>query len=88
MFLSGDIILGEQMASVLPQSAVLQRDNSAYVFVVGADSRVAAQKVMTGRRQGTLIEISSGLKPDVRVVESGGAFLVEGDVVRVTGSVK
>lgn len=88
MFLSGDIMLGEQMAWVLPQSAVLQRDNAAYVFVVGADSRVAAQKVMTGRRQGTLIEIESGIKPDVRVVESGGAFLVEGDVVRVTGSVK
>lgn len=83
MFMGGDLLLGDSGAMVLPQSAVMLRDNSAYVFVLGVDSRVAAKKVTTGRRQGRQIEITSGLETGVKVVESGGAFLVEGDQVRV-----
>jgi len=85
MFAKGVFLAGENTATVLPQSAVLLRDNSPFVFVVGADSHVAAKKIITGRRQGNLIEIVSGLSPEVQVVESGGAFLVEGDLVRVAG---
>lgn len=84
MFAKGSILTGEQPAMVLPQSAVMLRDNFAYVLVVGADSHVAGKRVVTGRRQDKQIEIVSGLDASVRVVESGGAFLVEGDQVRVS----
>ncbi|MDD4928481.1 MAG: efflux RND transporter periplasmic adaptor subunit [Gallionella sp.] len=86
MFAKGVIVSGERAAMVLPQSAVLLRDNYAYVYVLAPDFHVAAKKVATGRRQGNQIEIVSGLAPGVQVVESGGSFLVEGDLVRVTGT--
>lgn len=86
MFTQGVFLTGEQSAMVLPQSAVMLRDKSAYVLVVGADAHVMAKKVVTGRRQDKQIEVISGLDAGVRVVETGGAFLVEGDQVRVSES--
>lgn len=85
MFVSGAFQLLQQAASVsmLPQSAVVLRNGGAYVLVVGKDSHVHELKVRIGRRHGEQIEIVAGLQPGVPVVETGGAFLVEGDVVRV-----
>ncbi len=86
MFARGDFELGRATAQTLPQSAVLLRDGFSYVFQVGADSKVTQTKVMTGRRQGDRIEIVSGLHASAQVVSSGGAFLGDGDGVRVVES--
>jgi RND family efflux transporter MFP subunit len=85
MFLRGSFQLSEQTrpVSVLPQSAVMLRDGNAFVFVVGPDLRVKECRVTVGRRGAEQIEIIDGLASGVQVVETGGAFLVEGDVVRV-----
>lgn len=85
MFARGSFQLGEQAkpVSVLPQSAVMLRDGTAFVFAVGADMRVKERIVSVGRRFGEQIEVTGGLEADVQVVETGGAFLVEGDQVRV-----
>lgn len=85
MFTRGSFQMGDQASSVsvLPQSAVMLRDGTAFVFVVGADMRVKERKVTVGRRFGEQIEVTGGLEADVQVVETGGAFLVEGDLVRV-----
>jgi RND family efflux transporter MFP subunit len=88
MFARGRFQLGPQSASVLPQSAVVLKDAAAYVFVVDASSRVRERKVNVGRRHGEQIQITGGLEEGVTVVESGGAFLVDGDLVRLAGSVK
>lgn len=90
MFARGTFQLGQQEVplSVLPQSAVVLRDGGAYVFLIDEQSRVRERKVSAGRRHGEQIEIVAGLAQGVPVVESGGAFLVDGDVVRVTGSTK
>lgn len=90
MFSRGTFQLGQQAAPlwVLPQSAVVLRGGVAYVFLIDEQSRVRERKVSIGRRHGEQIEIVAGLAQGVPVVESGGAFLVEGDVVRVTGSTK
>lgn len=90
MFSRGTFQLGQQAAPlwVLPQSAVVLRSGVAYVFLIDEQSRVRERKVSIGRRHGEQIEIVAGLAQGVPVVESGGAFLVEGDVVRVTGSTK
>ncbi len=62
---------------------MLLRDGFAYVFLVGADNKVMQSKVEVGRRLGDRIEIVAGLPPAVRVVETGGGFLADGDIVRV-----
>lgn len=78
-----DISGGKKTLLSLPQSAVLQRNNKAYVLVVGPDQRVAERFVTVGQRSGDRIEIRQGLKPGEAVVESGGAFLTEGDTVQL-----
>jgi RND family efflux transporter MFP subunit len=83
MFARGLIRLGQSTALSLPESAVSLRDGNSYIFVVGTDDRVAQVKVETGRRAAGRVEILGGLEPDARVVERGGAFLNDGDLVRV-----
>lgn len=86
MFARGDIEIGRSRGLTLPQSAVVLRDGFSYALTVGADSRVALVKVGIGRRWNDRIEITSGLAPAARVVASGGAFLADGDLVRVVDS--
>jgi hypothetical protein len=62
---------------------VVLRDGFSYVFLVGADNKVAQAKVDVGRRVGERIEIVAGLPPAARVVETGAGFLADGDTVRV-----
>ncbi len=78
-----DISGGKRSLQSLPQSAVMQRGSMTYVLVVGADNHVHERAVKTGQRSGDRVEIRQGLKADEPVVESGGAFLTEGDVVQV-----
>lgn len=90
-FTRGEFELGWAAALTLPQSAVMVRDGFSYVFrlegtsstpILGM-SKVILTKVSVGRRSGERIEITSGLDPGVAVVNSGGAFLSDGDVVQV-----
>jgi multidrug efflux pump subunit AcrA (membrane-fusion protein) len=78
-----DISGGKRSLQSLPQTAVMQRGNLTYVLVVGADSHVTELAVKTGQRMGDRIEIKQGLKGNEPVVESGGPFLTQGDVVQV-----
>ena len=83
MFASGQLQLGSTPALTLPQSAIVMRDGRAYVYLVGADDKVAAQAVTTGRRQDDRVELLSPVPADARVVASGGAFLSDGVQVTV-----
>jgi len=74
---------GTKAVQTLPQSALMQRGRQTFVLVVAADNRVHERKVSIGQRQANQVEIKSGLKATEPVVESGGAFLTEGDVVQV-----
>lgn len=88
LFARGVIKLGESSVSAqtLPQTAVVLRDGAAYVFVFTPDNKVQERKVGTGGRSGDRIEITSGLEQGVNVVESGGAFLADGDFVRLSAA--
>ena len=86
-FARGEFELGSASALTLPQSAVVLRDGFSYVFLVGADNKVVQAKVDVGRRVGDRIEIVAGLPPSGRVVETGAAFLADGDTVRVVDAV-
>lgn len=80
---SFDISGGKKTLQTLLQSAVMRRGSDAYVLVVGKGNRVQERKVVTGQYSGDRIEIRKGLMAGEQVVESGGAFLTEGDVVQV-----
>lgn len=79
LFING----GQRNVLSLPQSAVMQRGNKTYVLIVGQDNRVREREVTVGQRAGNIIEIKHGLSDKESVVESGGSFLTEGDLVQV-----
>lgn len=83
MYARGEFELGSTGALTVPQTAVVVRDGFSYVYRVGADSKVSQLKVQTGRVVGEQIEIQSGVKPEDKLVASGGSFLSEGDTVKV-----
>ena len=78
-----DISGGKRTLATLPQSAVMQRGSRNYVLHIGPDNRVNEHTVVIGQRVGDRVEIKQGLKANEPVVETGGAFLTEGDVVQV-----
>jgi HlyD family secretion protein len=86
MFARGDFEVGSGQALTLPQSAVVLRDGFSYVLKVGPDNKVAQTKVTVGRRVGDRVEVSSGVDASAKVVASGGAFLADGDLVRVVAA--
>jgi multidrug efflux pump subunit AcrA (membrane-fusion protein) len=86
MYARGEFELGSSGALTVPQAAVVVRDGFSYVVRVGPDNRVTQVKVQTGRMMGDQIEIQSGVKPEDKLVASGGSFLAEGDLVRVVDS--
>jgi RND family efflux transporter MFP subunit len=83
LYARGEILVGTTHAATVPESAVVLRDGNSYLFTVGADGRVVQHKVSTGRRARDRVEILVGLPANVAVVASGGAFLNDGDTVRV-----
>jgi len=78
-----DISGGRKTLHTLPQSAVMQRGSMTYVLVVGPDNRVHERVVTVGQRNGDRVQVRQGLDTKEPVVESGGAFLTEGDMVRI-----
>lgn len=85
MYARGEFMLGRIEQLTVPQSAVVVRDGFASVFEVGADGKVAMRRVTTGQRAGDRIAIAEGVKPEMKLVERGAAFLNDGDVVQVQG---
>ncbi len=83
MFARGEFLLGRHEALTVPLAAVVVRDGFNHVFELGADGRVLMRRVQTGQRSSDRIEITSGLEPHARIVQRGGAFLNDGDLVRV-----
>jgi RND family efflux transporter MFP subunit len=84
MFARGDFDLGAQPALTVPQQAVVVREGFNYLMRVLPDNRVAQVKVQIGRLSGDRVEVLSGVDASMRVVASGGSFLNDGDLVRVT----
>lgn len=87
MYGTGDILIGEQPAVTLPESAIAWRDGKSYLFVLDRSKvpalRVIRHQAVLGRRYNGRVELLSTLPADAEVVESGAAFLSEGDVVRL-----
>lgn len=84
MFAEGRIRVGEVEALTVPVAAVVRRDGYAYVFTMKGKDRVERRRVTLGRIEGDRIEVRSGVQAGERVVSRGGAFLADGDLVRVS----
>ena len=83
MFARATIDLGPQPAVVVPSDAVIFREGKAGVYTIGARNAVHFNPIITGIRNGTQIQVVSGLEANQQVVVQGAGFLGEGDVVTV-----
>jgi HlyD family secretion protein len=75
-------------ALTAPEGAVHYDADGPYMLILDRDDRVRRIAVRTGRRADGLVEMIEGPKAGARAVLGGGAFVLEGDKVRVAGKGK
>lgn len=68
---------------LIPSSAVLFRQHGLEAAVVGAGNKVTLKQISLGRIRGVQVEVTDGLMPSDRVVDSPPDSLGSGDVVRI-----
>lgn len=83
MFAGGLIELDQQQSLVVPAESVVLRDGRSSVFKLDAENKVTQLPVETGRREGNMIEIRSGIVLTDHIAVRGAGFLVDGDRVRI-----
>ena len=69
-------------ATVIPEGALRFDADGASVMTLGPGDRVHRVPVRTGARADGLVEVLSGPPPGARVLLGGGAFVLDGDLVR------
>lgn len=82
-FATGEVVLGSGVKPVIPQTALLSDKAGSYVLVAGKDHRVVRRAVTVGPAQSAGVVIADGLDGSERVISIAGAFLREGELVRV-----
>lgn len=80
-FAAARIVGGAANVPQLPESAVQSDTKGNYVYVVGADKKVARRDVKVGDVSDTGVTILSGLSGTEQVVLSAGGFLNPGEAV-------
>lgn len=80
-FASARIRSGSAEAAVLPESAVLNDSNGAFVYIVGQDNKAERRDVEVGAVSSAGLSITSGLDGTERVVLRAGGFLSPGETI-------
>jgi HlyD family secretion protein len=80
-FAQVQVAAGSAQVPLLPESAVQNDDQGAFVYVIGTDNKVELRRVTVGAINDTGIPVIAGLTGTERVVTTAGAFLNAGDVV-------
>jgi cobalt-zinc-cadmium efflux system membrane fusion protein len=76
MFASFNIVTGEDVAApAVPQSAVIYEGEKAHVWALTRDGHLALRDIRTGRTQGDMVEVLSGVAPEEKIVTSGAIFI-------------
>ncbi len=70
----------------LPASALIVGQNGTQVAVLGPHGKALIKTITVGRDNGATIEISAGLSPQDRVIDSPPDSLQAGDSVRIAPS--
>ena len=81
-FASAVIRSGTIVAPLLPESAIQNDVQGAYVYIVGEDNKVVRRNVKTGIVTENGIAVIDGLTGTEKVVLRAGGFLAEGETVR------
>jgi HlyD family secretion protein len=85
-FAHGTAVVGSDVKPLVPQTALLSDNGGSFVLVVGSDSKVTRRSVKYGSAQPGGIVVLQGLQGDERVVATAGAFLKDGETVRVANT--
>jgi membrane fusion protein (multidrug efflux system) len=83
MLLTVRVVMAERSALVVPENAVYQIQDRAYVFRVGADMVAHEQQIRLGDRRFGSVEVLGGLEEGDRIVTEGIVKLRDGVRVRV-----
>jgi RND family efflux transporter MFP subunit len=70
---------------LIPSSAILFRQHGLEAAVIGDGDKVTLKKISLGRNLGVQVEVTGGLMPSDRVVDSPPDSLGFGDIVRIAG---
>lgn len=85
MLLTVHVVMAERTALLIPESAVYQMEDRAYVYRVDADRRVHEQQITLGERRVGRVEVLDGLQEGDVVVTEGIVKLRDGMPVRFEG---
>lgn len=85
-FVNVQLLLRKVSALAVPLSALRSGAQGDYLYVIGADRRVALRKVVRGLSSAALVAISEGLGEGERVVTEGGDRLEPGMLVQWPGA--
>lgn len=87
MFARGEFRLATSQGLTIPQDAITTRDGFDYVYrlqtLTNSQAKVEQIKVQVGQHLGQRLEIVAGIGATDHLVANGGAFLNDGDLVRV-----
>jgi membrane fusion protein, multidrug efflux system len=84
MLLQVTLIRPQRQALLVPEIAIVQIGNSAFVYRVGADETVQRADVDIGGRRNGMAEITSGLEVGERIVVDGTGKLRPGQKIEAT----
>ena len=73
-------------AIMIPQSAVLYRQDRREVFVAGSDQKAEVREIELGRSEGAVVQVLKGLIAGDRLVVTGGHYLKSGDRIMISAS--
>ncbi len=81
-FAKARVAAGTGVQPVLPQSAIQSDARGSFVYIVGADDKVARRNVTVGTVSDQGVSVASGLVGTEKVVVSAGAFLRPGETIK------
>jgi RND family efflux transporter MFP subunit len=76
-------IPGDPNMMLVPATALVPVNQGAQVAVLGGDNKVALRSIQLGRDFGDSVEVTAGLTPKDRVIDSPPETLQSGDIVRL-----
>lgn len=82
MYLRGEVAVEKSVHFAAPQTAISYASIAPSVFVI-ADGKAQLRPVELGPKSGEFVAILSGIEEGEMIAASGGAFLLDGDAVRV-----
>ncbi len=82
-FARGQAAVASDVRPIVPQTALLADSRGSYVYIVGDDQRLVRRAIRAGSAQAEGVVVVDGLQGTEQVITVAGAFLHEGEKVRV-----